>query len=75
MNANTDLVTRLTEAAAAAIANERPSLESPVGHVHGLTIELVLTGAGQVHEAVCYVEWRTQGGALLARHIRKEPAA
>ncbi len=70
-----DLVQRLTDAATAAIANERPSLEHPVGRVVGLTLELVIDGAGQVREAVCYVERRTQGGALLARHIRKEPAA
>ena len=62
-----DLVTRLQEAACAAIANERPVLESPVGHVRGVTIELVLSGSGQVHEAVAYVERRTQAGALLAR--------
>ena len=71
----TDLVTRLTEAATAAILNERPSLESPVGHVRGVTLELVLSSQGQVTEATRYVERRTQGGALLARHIRKEPAA
>ena len=37
------LGTRLTEAVAAAIANEHASLESPVGHVRGVMIELVLT--------------------------------
>ena len=70
-----DLEERLIRAVEAAIRNERASLESPVGHVRGVTIELVLTGAGQVHEAVCDVERRRSGGALLARHIRKEPAA
>jgi hypothetical protein len=39
MNATTDLVTRLTEAATAAIANERPALEHPVGRVVGLTLD------------------------------------
>ena len=63
-----DLVQRLTDAAAAAILNERPSLEHPVGRVAGITIELLLTGTGQVGEAHVYVERRTQGGALLARH-------
>ena len=71
----TGLVTQLTEAATAAIANERASLESPVGRVRGVTIELVLTTQGQVHEAVCYVERRTQGGALLTRHMEKGSAA
>ena len=70
----TDLVIRLIEAATAAIANERPSLESPVGHVRGVTIELVLSSQGQVHEAVCYVERRTQGGALLKRQTGKGAA-
>ena len=42
----TDLEEQLVQAAEAAIRNERPSLESPVGHVRGVTIELVLTGAG-----------------------------
>jgi hypothetical protein len=71
----TGLVTQLTEAATAAIANERASLESAVGHVRGVTLELVLTTQGQVHEAVCYVERRTQGGALLARHTGRGSAA
>ena len=71
----TDLVARLTEAATAAIANERPSLENPAGHVRGVTIELMLTSAGQIHEAVAYVERRTQAGALLARHTGKKGSA
>jgi hypothetical protein len=70
----TDLVTQLTEAATAAIANERASLESPVGHVRGVTIELTLSGAGQIHEAICFIERRTAAGALLGRHIKREPA-
>lgn len=70
-----NLEERLIRAAEAAIRNERASLESPVGHVRGVTIELVLTGAGQVHEAVCYVERRTSGGALQARHIRRGAVA
>ena len=37
------LGTRPTEAVAAAIANECASLESTVGHVRGVMIELVLT--------------------------------
>jgi hypothetical protein len=38
-----DLMQRLTAAATAAIANERPALEHPGGHVVGLTID----GAGR----------------------------
>jgi hypothetical protein len=70
MNATTDLVQRLTEAATPAIENEAPALKSPVGHVRGVTVELVLTSVGQMLEAVAYVERRTQGGALLARHTK-----
>jgi hypothetical protein len=66
-----DLVQRLTEAAVAAILNERPSIEHPTGHVRGITVELLLSGQGQVHEAVCYVERRTSAGALLGRHAGK----
>jgi len=69
-----DLVAHITDAAAAAILNERPSLEHPVGRVAGVTIELTLTGAGQVAEAHVYVERRTQGGALLAWYAGKAPA-
>ena len=71
----TDLVTRLTEAASAAIANERPALEHPVCRARDVTIELVIDGAGQVREAVAYVERRTTGGALLARHTGKKESA
>jgi hypothetical protein len=70
----TDIVQRLTEAAAAAIANERPALEHPVGHVRGLTVELALTSTGQVSEAVAFVERRTAGPALLAGVTKKEGA-
>ncbi len=71
----TDLVQRLTDAATAAIANERPSLESPVGRVVGFTIELVIDGAGQVREAVAYVERRTSAGALPGRYAGKKGSA
>ncbi len=42
-----DLEERLVQAAEAAIRNERPALEALVGRVVGLTIELVLNGAGR----------------------------
>ena len=70
-----DLVQRLTDAATAASANERPALESPVGRFVGLTVELVLDGAGQVREAICYVERRMAGGALLARQTGRGAVA
>ena len=66
-----DLVERLTEAAAEAAANERPSLEHPIGHVRGVTIELTISSTGQIHECLVYVERRTSAGALLARHVKK----
>jgi hypothetical protein len=71
----TDLITRLQEAASAAIENERPSLEAMAGHVRGVTIELIINSQGQVHEAVAYVERRTSGGALLGRHAGKKGTA
>ena len=63
-----DLVERLTEASRLAIENERPSLEHRPETVRGLTIELTIGKTGQLGEAVCYVERRTQGTALLGRH-------
>ena len=66
----TDLVETLIEAVASAIRNQQTALKSPVGHVRSVTVELVLTSAGQIHEAVCYVERRTAAGALLSRHTK-----
>jgi hypothetical protein len=65
------LVRRLIEAAALAIANERPSLEHQNGHVRGVTLELVLSSSGQVSEAICYVERRPKAASLLARYTGK----
>jgi len=56
MNVNTDLVTRLQEAMAAAIANERPTLEYRPGQMKGITLELELSRAGDIVEATCYVQ-------------------
>lgn len=53
-----DLIARLTDAACAAIANERPSLESGPGQVRGLTVELQISGSGAVTEATSFVERR-----------------
>jgi hypothetical protein len=62
----TDLVARLQEAACAAIAQERPSLEHLAGKVRGLTVELLMKSDSTVYEAVAFVERRTTGPALLA---------
>jgi hypothetical protein len=70
-----DLVTRLQTGAVAAIANETPGLTSGAGQ-HQLDRHAAdVTGAGQLHDAVCYVERRTQVGALLARPIADGSAA
>jgi hypothetical protein len=53
---NADLVERLTAAAAAAIANERPTLEHKPEQVKGITLELELSRTGDVVEATCYVQ-------------------
>ena len=69
----TDLVTRLTEAVAAAIANEHPAPKHPVGRVRDVTIELVIDGAGQVRESVAYIERRTAGAGLMCRASNTPP--
>ena len=51
-----DLVARLTAAAAAAIANERPTLEHKAEQVKGITLELEVSRTGDVVEATCYVQ-------------------
>ena len=56
MNASTDVVQRLTDAAAVAIANERPALEHKPEQVKGITLELELGRTGDVVEATCYVQ-------------------
>jgi hypothetical protein len=69
MNANTDLVQRLTEAATEAIANERPTLEHKPEQLQGVTIELKIANSGAVVDATCYVERK------YVFRPRKEPAA
>jgi hypothetical protein len=56
MNATTDVVQRLIDAAAAAIANERPALEHKPEQLKGITLELELGRTGEVVEAICYVQ-------------------
>jgi hypothetical protein len=63
-----DLVARLTEAATAAIANERPSLEHRPETIRGLTVEVTLGKAGGLSDVIVYIERRTASGALLDHH-------
>ena len=55
-----DLVQRLTEAATAAIANERPALEHRPDTIRGVTVEVTLGKAGGLADVVVYVERRTK---------------
>ena len=70
-----DLVTRLTDAAEAAIRDQRQSLAHKPEQVRGITIELTIGRDGLVKEAIMFTERRASAGALMGRHIRKEPAA
>lgn len=58
----TDLVERLTAAAAEAIANERPDLERDPLRLRGVVLEFRLKRNPDrtlaIHEATCYVERR-----------------
>ena len=71
----TDLEERLVQAASAAIRNQTPALTGDAGYVKSITLELSLANGHQVVDSTCWVERRTSAGALLARHIGKEPAA
>ena len=51
-----DLIMRLTDAAAEAIANERPALEHDPARLCGITIELEAANGGQVIDGRCRVE-------------------
>ena len=66
MNATTDVVQRLTDAAAVAIANERPALEHKPEQVKGITLELELSRTGDVIEATCYVQRQYRVGRSKA---------
>jgi len=52
----TDLIARLTAAAAEAIANERQGLAYDQDRVKGIHVELELAKAGAVIEGRCWVE-------------------
>jgi hypothetical protein len=69
-----DLLARLQEAAAAAIANERPSFEHEPRSIRGVTIELTVGAAGELGQCIVYVERRTSAGALLARQVKGSAA-
>jgi len=56
----TDLIERLTEAAAEAIRNERPSLSYDQDRVKGVHIELELAKGGTVIEGRAWIERRTR---------------
>ena len=55
-----DLIERLTEAAAAAIANERQGLEYAPERLRGIVLDLKIDGKGVVVEGVCYLERRVR---------------
>jgi hypothetical protein len=65
----TDLVTRLTEAAAEAIAKERLSLEHKPWELRGIMLEIEMANSGAILDATC---------DLIRRYVfrsQKEPAA
>jgi len=55
-----DLITRLTEAAAEAIAAEKQSLSYDQDRVKGIDIELELTKSGAVIEGRAWIERKTR---------------
>ena len=55
-----DLIACLTEAATAAIANERQSLAYEPHRLRGIVLELRIDGKGAVVEGTCYVERKTR---------------
>lgn len=65
----TDLVQRLTSAAAEAIANQAPAIVDGAGNLRSITLELQIANGGQVIDSVCYVERRG------VHRIKKEVAA
>lgn len=63
-----DLVARLADAAARAVTRQRRSLEhSEGGAVRGVTVEILLSGSGQIVETVAFIERRSQGGPVMKR--------
>ncbi len=58
----TDLVERLQAAAAAAIADERLSLEHEPNRLRGIMIELEVANGGAVIDGRCWVERKVKAG-------------
>ena len=56
----TDLTQRLQDAAAAAIADERPTLAHDPARLRGITVELTIANNGAVIEGRCWVERATR---------------
>ena len=56
-----DLIARLTDAAAEAIANEQQSLSYDPHRLRGIVLELRIDGRGAVVEGTCYVERKVKG--------------
>jgi len=56
-----DLIARLTDAAAEAIANERQSLGYDVNRLKDITIELTVANNGAIVEGTYYVERKVKG--------------
>jgi len=55
-----DLTERLQAAAAAAIADERPTLAHDPARLRGITVELTIANNGAVIEGRCWVERATR---------------
>jgi len=56
----TDLIERLTQAAAEAIANERRGLAYEPHRLRGIVLDLKIDARGAVVAGVCYVERRVK---------------
>lgn len=56
----TDLIERLTEAAAEAIRDERQGLSYEPHRLRGVTLELTIANNGAVVEGLCWVERATK---------------
>lgn len=65
----TDLITRLQEAATAAIQNERQGLSYDPARLRTVTVELEVSLSGHVVVGNCYIQRRGKASQ------RKEPAA
>ncbi len=61
----TDLQDRLTEAAAAAIADVMPAIEADPRKVRRLTVELELANGGQVEGGTAWIERAVNVNKLL----------